>query len=144
MKTTFNVSKAIILFYLFGLVKDTKSQSICLDLDSIVVYSLPLNLKTKISLSPYEVRNFDNQWLQKTTLVEDSVVIGFLSCFVNQKELISTDSLSSIDSRIVFDLYSGGIFILTISVDSVGFYKYLDKVYSSNKWLLLFIERYVD
>lgn len=103
-----------------------RSQQLPIQIDSIIIYHVPLSMKTSLSLSDYDIRNFDqkvfNIDLLEIDIERDSLKIDdfIKSGIFNQENKSKFDF--SIDVRIVIDLFMEKVLELTIIMDDKGYY----------------------
>lgn len=102
------------------------AKQLSLNIDSVKIYHLPLTLKTTLSLSDYDVRNWKekvmNYEILNTHIITDSAELMAL----NDSELFSNNNLTdkeySVDARIVIDIFIEKGIILSIVMDYTGYY----------------------
>lgn len=76
------------------------SQQLCLEIDSIVISYIPLNISTRLSLSEIDVLNLEEHLISKT--VRDSQALSiFSSINLNNSDLLK----NPVDVRLVLDIY---------------------------------------
>lgn len=118
----------------------TSAQEHCFAIDSINVYSIPLSTQTRLSLTDYDIRNF-NEYYRNKKLIKDSAIISeFLKIDVFDQNNKIDDCYQNgcIDVRIVLDIYYKEGFFLTVSMNKKGFYVFSNRLYKNvlfNKWI---------
>ena len=131
-----------IIFFLFVItsIHTSLGQNLCLNIDSIKVYSLPWIMKTTLGLDIEDVRLYRNEKGYSEYIVKDSIPLNEFSQInlYNSERLPNTD----LDIRMVIDVYAGGK-IITVGLNSVLFYNFLNLNFyrnmDLNNWLLKYI-----
>lgn len=135
------LKKVIGFMFFLILVHNVNSQNICLKIDSIKLYNVPLNLSTTLSLSAEDVRNFESDFIQ-ITMVNDSMSISkFPQTFISGE--FKSNNSTHIDARIVVDLYTNINQIITIMVNKYGFYQVGNQIYYWNDHLFDWIKSHI-
>ena len=114
------------------------AQEYCKRVDSIVVYHLPLDLRTRLSLDEVDVRRSDDKVGGNKFFVDSSQLISFLKTLSDN--VLFLNSPSSIDVRVVIDVFVEKKVIDTISMDSFGFFIIGRKKFHRNKKLNEWLE----
>jgi len=138
-----------IVFFFCLLSFHGNTQDLSLKIDSLKIYHLPLSMRSVLSLSDNDVRNFSetiqNQALLKTELIEDSLTI----CEFIQTEFSNEANVSdfeySIDVRIVIDVYLEHGIRLTITMDDKGYYLIENEKIqrSRNRKLITWLQKHI-
>jgi hypothetical protein len=135
-------SLLVIILFLFFLSEGVHAQHICFQVDSVRITSLPRQLKTKLSLIDYDVLNFDPASLKKDTIIRNVTEINELINVLRKIDDYETVP-SSIDTRMVICIFINKDFVLKVSVDYLGNFKYLGENYPREKEMLDWIRRNV-
>ncbi|TVQ81969.1 MAG: hypothetical protein EA358_00145 [Flavobacteriales bacterium] len=127
------------LIVIFNVLANTcYAQSLCINIDSLVIHHLPLTLRTTLALSEFDVIN-PSDYGHKVTVVDDSTSLSHFFLIELLGEPFNTNqSELSIDARIVIELYSGKSKILSIVMNRRGWYSIGYEIYRSQKlmsWL---------
>ena len=120
------IGKQIVTIIFFSCFSQGFTQQLSFNVDSIKIYHLPLSMRTSLVLDDYEVRHFkeviNNKSILKTHSISD---ISELRTF-SEVDLIDTFNLtkfnSSVDVRIVIDIYLEKGITLSIIMDDKGNY----------------------
>jgi len=97
------------------------SQEVCIEIDSVKCYSVPLDLKTTLSLSEHDIRNFEKKHLVCSTIKETSSLLYFSNLLHEIMQPSSIIDTGTIDSRIVIDIFFKQNFnVITLSIDRFG------------------------
>jgi hypothetical protein len=141
------------LFYLFLVLFNSQlscyAQDFSLKVDSIKIYHLPLNLRTSLALTDFDVRNWKENvgstQLLKTHVIADSAE---LQSFVDL-DIVNNSSISefkySLDPRIIIDIYLSASIILTISMDDSGYFYLGNEKYQRirNRKIISWLNKYI-
>ncbi|GAA0874361.1 hypothetical protein GCM10009118_07690 [Wandonia haliotis] len=119
------------------------AQHICFQVDSVRIISLPRQLKTKLSLIDYDVLNFEPASLKKDTIIRNVIELNELINVLGKIDDYETLG-SSIDTRMVICIFIDKDFVLKVSVDYLGNFKYLGDIYFREKEMLDWIRRNVS
>ena len=130
----------LILSFYFGLLLN--AQELCFKIDSVLIYSLPLNLNTTYALTAYEVRNFDKKYLY-VNHVSDSLCLEIIANTINNatEYEISKDSNNNIDVRIVLDVFYGENSKITLLMNNYYSYYLLGAKYKSDIGIINFLKK---
>lgn len=143
MKNMIKISTLIIVMT-FVLLMPLKSwsQSQCFKADSIVVNYIPWKLKSRLSLSPNDIRNFEENIVNhsKKVFTEPSVLQEFVELPLTSTKVVNQ---KDVDVRMVIDVYFEGNFRVTTALNAVGFYNYLDSTYGRNEDLNQWLKKHV-
>lgn len=133
----------LIILFLFFLSDGMYAQHICFQVDSVRIISLPRQLKTKLSLIDYDVLNFEPASLKKDTIIHNVIELNELINVLVKIDDYETLG-SSIDTRMVICIFTDKDFVLKVSVDYLGNFKYLGDIYFREKEMLDWIRRNVS
>lgn len=118
-------------------------------MDSIIVYHLPLSVRTILALTDYEVRHWDqkvmNKEILKVHVIKDSLEIFSFSeiTFMDTSNLTSYQH--SVDARIVIDIFMEKGILISIVMDDKGYYILGNEKTqrSRNKKLIDWLKKYI-
>jgi len=123
--------------------KQFLAQENCFHIDSIRVYHIPLNIKTRLSLSSYDVRTFDKSLRKEITIKNDTLIKSFSEINLFEHKFKECPKESCIDERAVFDIFYKEGLVFTIGMDSTGYYSVFDVMYNKNDKLLNWINTFI-
>ncbi len=120
------IGKQIVTIIFFSCFSQGFTQQLSFKVDSIKIYHLPLSMRTSLALDDYEVRHFKEVINNKSILQTHSISdISELRTF-SEVDLMDTFNLtkfnSSVDVRIVIDIYLEKGITLSIIMDDKGYY----------------------
>lgn len=113
------------------------SQTICYDVDSVVVYSVPLDINPKFSL---QVEDIKNKYCKKI-IIKDSILVNELLETLLIIEVFKRDDFS-IDLRMIIEIHFQDIYT-SINIDRNYFFVYNNILYTRNFKLIDWIDKYV-
>ena len=125
------------------------AQNLSFKMDSIIVYHLPLSVRTILALTDYEVRHWDqkvmNKEILKVHVIKDSLEIFSFSeiTFMDTSNLTSYQH--SVDARIVIDIFMEKGILISIVMDDKGYYILGNEKTqrSRNKKLIDWLKKYI-
>lgn len=126
----------VVIFSLF--VNTCHSQSLCVSIDSVVVHNVPLNLRTSLALSEYDVINPSDYGYQLTVIDDSTALNQFCAIDLLAEPFDTHQSEPSIDARIVLEIYSTKSKISSMVMNSKGWYSIGHPIYRSQRlmdWL---------
>lgn len=115
-------------------------QTICFEVDSLKIYSLPWDLKTPLSLNEEGVKIFakENFTFSKIKTIDNAEIIEeFLSILA----IVKRDTLNlSIDGRLVIDFYHENSILSTFIISSDGYFTFDKRNYIRNSGIIRWIK----
>ena len=139
----------IIILTFFSCQNQGVAQQLSLHIDSVKIYHLPLTLKTTLSLSDYDVRNWKekvrNYEILKTHIITDSAELTALIDNDILNKINFTDKEYSVDARIVIDVFMENGIVLSVVMDNSGYYTLRNEKaqQSRNRKLINWLNNYI-
>lgn len=128
----------------------TNAQQLALKIDSIVVYSLPMSMRTVISLDENAVRAFDtkigSREILKVSSVNNKKKLDEFEAVNFANDSLIGDFPFSLDVRLVMDIYLEYNVTISISMDSSGYYRIQNEQYqrSRNSELIEWLKEFAE
>ena len=116
-------------------------QNICLKIDSLKVYYVPLMLKTTLTIGEADLRNFDPRFLKIKIITHDSIIKKFSEIELQKLEFLLPKN-RDIDCRILIDIHTGKTY-LTLAFNNHLIYSFENLSYSRNKELIKWINEFI-
>lgn len=128
-------------FFVIGLtliMKLAYSQTICFDVDSVLVYYVPWDIHPKFSLNENDIKIIDSS----KKVFRDSVIVNELLKTQFKNEVFKKEDDFSIDVRMLIEIYFQNQYI-TISINDLGCYVFDKTLYMRNIELVEWINNYI-
>lgn len=109
--------KIFLLFFLINSFCNAQTKSDIIEIDSLMIYHMPLNSRGSFSLDETEFRNFESPLKRKVVLKEKDFIKDFYDNILKQENVINKKSLSVF---VIIDFYNGGKIVNTVLMDCNG------------------------
>jgi hypothetical protein len=109
--------KIFLLLFFINSFCNAQTKSDIIEIDSLMIYHMPLNSRGSFSLDETEFRNFESRLKRKVILKEKDLINDIYYNILKQEKIINKKSLSVF---VIFDFYNSGKIVNTVLMDCNG------------------------
>jgi hypothetical protein len=110
-------NKIFLIFFFINTFCNAQPETDSIEIDSIVIYHMPLNSRGSFSLEEAEFRNFESRLKRKVVLKDKDLINDIYYNILKQEKIINKKSLSVF---VIFDFYNSGKIVNTVLMDCNG------------------------
>jgi hypothetical protein len=129
--------KWLLVLSLSFILKIAQCQTICFEIDSVLVYYIPWDAHSKFSLNEDDFKCINNK---KLVFTDSMAIKELLTSFLRKEVFLKKEF--SVDIRMLIEIYFNNKYI-KIGIENSGFYVYSNTLYKRNKELIKWINKYI-